>query len=176
MLPGELHVHPLEVTNRAQIGAFAEVFVNTSWDVLIHNAGVRGNGLSWEQVHRINTQAPFEICEALMAPLLGSKQGKLAIMTSQLGARYGQLGRKMDFYSESKALLNDQFRQIEPLWRQRGVIATVIHPGWVRTDMGGASAPVTAQASAAGIRDVLERLTIAQHGQFLTWEGRQHPW
>ena len=51
-----------------------------------------------------------------------------------------------------------------------------MHPGWVRTDMGGASAPLSVAGSVAGMRQVIARLTAAEHGRFWTWNGREHPW
>ncbi len=51
-----------------------------------------------------------------------------------------------------------------------------MHPGWVRTDMGGAGAPLSVEDSVSGIRRVIDQLTPEQHGRFMTWDGREHPW
>jgi NAD(P)-dependent dehydrogenase (short-subunit alcohol dehydrogenase family) len=96
-------------------------------------------------------------------------------MTSQLGARYGRK-RSLGLYGDSKAALNDAFRTLAPGWSQQGVMAIVMHPGWVRTDMGGASAPLSVTESVAGIRQVVAQLAPAAHGRFWTWNGREHPW
>jgi hypothetical protein len=52
----------------------------------------------------------------------------------------------------------------------------VMHPGWVRTDMGGASASLSVAESVTGMRQVIARLTAVAHGRFWTWNGREHPW
>ena len=96
-------------------------------------------------------------------------------MTSQLGARHGS-ARDLGDYGESKARLNDRFRELAPSWGERGITAIVMHPGWVRTDMGGRSATLSTQESASGIRNVIAHLTPEDHGRFLTWDGREHPW
>jgi len=96
-------------------------------------------------------------------------------MTSQLGARRGYTG-SLGSYGDSKAALNDAFRAHAPVWGQRGCLAIVMHPGWVRTDMGGAGAPVSVAESVRGMRQVIARLTPQDHGRFFTWEGREHPW
>jgi NAD(P)-dependent dehydrogenase (short-subunit alcohol dehydrogenase family) len=96
-------------------------------------------------------------------------------MTSQLGARYGRR-RNLGLYGDSKAALNDALRALAPAWGQQGVIAIVMHPGWVRTDMGGASASLSVAESVTGMRQVIARLTAAEHGRFWTWNGREHPW
>ena len=79
-------------------------------------------------------------------------------------------------YGDSKAALNDKFRALAPAWGRDGLIAIVMHPGWVRTDMGGRSAPLSVEESVRGIRQVIARLTAAQHGRFWTWNGREHEW
>jgi hypothetical protein len=55
-------------------------------------------------------------------------------------------------------------------------VAVVIHPGWVRTDMGGPGASISVDESVQGIMNLLDGLTEADHGSFLTWDGRNHPW
>ena len=75
-----------------------------------------------------------------------------------------------------KAALNDEFRRRSGDWRRRGAVAVVMHPGWVRTDMGGDGASLSVTESADGIADVLDSLTASDHGKFLTWDGREHPW
>jgi NAD(P)-dependent dehydrogenase (short-subunit alcohol dehydrogenase family) len=96
-------------------------------------------------------------------------------MTSQLGARYGQR-RSLGLYGDSKAVLNGVFRTLAPEWGRQGVIAIIMHPGWVRTDMGGASASLSVAESVTGMRQVIARLTVVEHGRFWTWNGREHPW
>lgn len=96
-------------------------------------------------------------------------------MTSQMGSRRGRTGGLGD-YGDSKAALNDEFRQRAPDWARRGAIAVVIHPGWVKTDMGGQGASITVTESAEGIVGLMDGLTADDHGRFLTWDGRTHPW
>jgi NAD(P)-dependent dehydrogenase (short-subunit alcohol dehydrogenase family) len=65
---------------------------------------------------------------------------------------------------------------VAPAWGRAGLIAIVLHPGWVRTDMGGAWAPLSVEDSVTDMRQLIARLTPAQHGRFWTWDGREHPW
>jgi len=51
-----------------------------------------------------------------------------------------------------------------------------MHPGWVRTDMGGPKAPLSVEESAAGMRRVIAGLTLADSGRFLQWDGKELPW
>ena len=172
---GDLRLHGLDVTDRAQQLAFRDALGDEGIDVLIHNAGVYGDGMGAAAVNRVNAEAPIEMAELLMDAVLGSGQRKIALITSMMGARRGSR-RGLGKYGDSKAALNDRFRAVADRWRERGCLAVVIHPGWVRTDMGGRNASISVAESARGIHDVMARLDEAGHGRFWTWDGREHPW
>lgn len=174
-VPGDVTLYELDVVNGAQIGALAQAFSNRSLDVLIHNAGIHGDGMPRAAVMRVNAEAPFEVIGALLPAVERGGMKKIAILTSQMGARHG--GRPPSrTYGASKCALNDRFREIEPEWRARGVAAVVFHPGWVKTDMGGSSAPISVRDSVAGMRREIEQLNPEKSGSFLTWKGVVHPW
>ena len=172
---GDVLIHELEVTVRAQQQALGLALAGEAIDVLIHNAGVYGTWVRAATVNRINAEAPIEVAEALMDAVLRSEQKKIALISSQVGARRGST-RSLGKYGNSKAALNDRFRAREPDWRAAGCLAVVIHPGWVRTDMGGSAASLSVEESARGIRQVMAELDESRHGRFWTWDGREHPW
>lgn len=174
-ITGDVVMHELDVVDDAQIAALARSLEPEGCDVVIHNAGVYGTGMRREDVMRINAEAPIRVAEALLGALARGEQKKLALVTSQMGARHGST-RSLGTYGDSKAALNDRFRERAPQWGQRGLIAIVLHPGWVRTDMGGRHAPLSVRESAEGIRSVIAGLRSEHHGRFWTWEGREHPW
>ena len=171
-LLGEVHLHPLDVRNGAQMAALAGRVADL--DVVIHNAGV-GRGVPRPELRAVHTDAPIRLIEELLSAGAIKQGAKVVLVTSQLGSRQGRNGELGD-YGDSKAALNDEFRRRAPDWSLRGVVAIVLHPGWVRTDMGGASAPLSVEQSASGIREVVVALTPSDHGRFLTWDGREHPW
>ena len=172
---GDVVLHALDVRDAQQIGALAQEVEPEGIDVLIHNAGVAGRGMLPAEVQRINAEAPIRVAQALLTAVIRSHEKKIVLMTSQLGARRGYTG-SLGPYGDSKAALNDAFRAHAPVWGQRGCLAIVMHPGWVRTDMGGAGAPVAVEESVRGMRQVIARITPQDHGRFFTWEGREHPW
>ena len=174
-LRGDVQIHELEVTDRAHQVALGAALAGEAIDVLIHNAGVYGTGMRAATVNRINAEAPIEVVEALMGAVLRSNQKKIALISSQVGARRGSR-RSLGKYGDSKAALNDRFRSIERDWRAAGCLAVVIHPGWVRTDMGGSFASLSVEESARGIRRAMADLDESRHGRFWTWDGREHPW
>lgn len=174
-ITGDVVLHALDVRDAQQLETLTQEVASEGIDVLIHNAGVGGRGMSAAEVRRINTEAPLQVAQALLPAVLRSQEKKIVLMSSQLGARRGHAG-SLGLYGDSKAALNDAFRAQAPAWGQRGCLAIVLHPGWVRTDMGGAGAPLSVEASVRGIRQVLARLSPADHGRFWTWDGREHPW
>ncbi|MDH3604084.1 MAG: SDR family oxidoreductase [Candidatus Tectomicrobia bacterium] len=174
-LSGDLTLHELDVRYTDHIAAIADAFASEALDVLIHNAGVSGRSESREEVMRINADAPIRVTQALLEAVKRGTEKKVVLVTSQLGARRGGT-RNLGAYGNSKAALNDAFRELAPAWGREGLIAIVLHPGWVRTDMGGAWASLSVEDSVTGIRQLIARLTPAEHGRFWTWDGREHPW
>ncbi|MCH9672248.1 MAG: SDR family NAD(P)-dependent oxidoreductase [Gammaproteobacteria bacterium] len=175
-LPDDVHVLTgLDVARGEDISRFGRAIAPVALDVVIHNAGVHERAHSVEYVMHVNARAPFNIVDVILPNLVRGQQRKLVLISSQLGARRGRTG-SLGVYGDSKAALNDTFRQRAPSWAAMGITGIVLHPGWVRTDMGGSTAPVSVDASAAGIGRVVEDLTPAHAGTFRTWEGAEHPW
>ncbi len=168
----DVTVYRLDVTDDGELAAMIATLAEPL-DRIIHNAGI--NRGSRDEITRVNADAPITVIQALLDAHLLVPDGAIAIMTSQMGARRGRTGSLGD-YGDSKAALNDEFRRRADRWRQSGAIALVMHPGWVRTDMGGSGASIGVTESADGVAAVLDDLDPSQHGQFLTWDGRIHPW
>jgi NAD(P)-dependent dehydrogenase (short-subunit alcohol dehydrogenase family) len=171
---GNVTIHGLEVRDAAGISALAEAFEGRGLDLLIHSAGVL-RGVSRDVMMEINADAPLNVVDALLPAVLRGEGRKIAILTSQMGARHGD-GTPSADYGASKCALNDRFREIEPDWRDQGIASVVFHPGWVPTDMGGSSASVSVDESVGGMRRVIAGLAPADSGKFFTWKGTEHSW
>lgn len=164
--------HPLDVRDGDQLAALI-TDLDGPVDRIIHNAGIMRRPRL--EMMEVNAAAPIRVVQTLLDSGCLVDDGAVAIMTSQLGARRGRTGSLGD-YGDSKAALNDEFRKRSERWRDAGAIAVVMHPGWVKTDMGGAGAAITVEESARGVKGMLDSLTPGQHGKFLTWDGREQPW
>jgi len=173
-ISGNVSLYQLEVRNKDQIAALAGAFEGRGIDLLIHNAGVL-RGVSRDELMAINADAPFDVVSALLPAVERVDGKKIAILTSQMGARNGGRTPSAD-YGASKCALNDRFRETEPEWRAMGITAVVFHPGWVATDMGGRGAPVSVDESVSGMRRTIAGLSPSDSGKFLTWKGTEHPW
>ncbi len=83
---------------------------------------------------------------------------------------------KLHVYRTSKAAVNMVMRLLSVDLAERGITTFSIHPGWVRTDMGGTAAPLSPEESIAGIRQVIAGAGPETNGRFMTWDGNELPW
>ena len=112
---------------------------------------------------------------AFKGNLAASGNGNLMILSSQLAASTWPMGG-MFIYSTTKAAVSKVGQILALDWKEEPITVTIMHPGWVKTDMGGPHAEITAEESASGIRDVIAGLTKADSGNFYKWNGEIHPW
>jgi NAD(P)-dependent dehydrogenase (short-subunit alcohol dehydrogenase family) len=174
--------HRLDVTDRKQVAALARTLKGEPIDLLFCNAGITGKkGMtpgnfdfeSWAEVMRVNVLGAAAVAEAFLDNVAASEGKKIAMMSSRLGSITESSGMTLP-YSTSKAALNMLVKGLAAT--QRDIIVVALSPGWVRTDMGGESAPLSPEASVSGMRRVIAGLTIADTGKFLSYEGKPIPW
>ena len=177
-------VEQLDVGDPASIEAAAGRIGDQAIDTVIIAAGAVGGGrqslddLDLEEWHRtpdINTIGPALVAKAFKPNLVASGNGNLMIMTSQLAASTWPMGGML-IYSTTKAAVSKVGQILALDWAADPVTVTVVHPGWVQTDMGGPNAEITAEESASGIRNVIAGLTKEDSGNFYKWNGDIHPW
>ena len=97
---------------------------------------------------------------------MSSKMGSMA--DNGYGASY--------IYRSSKAALNAVVKSLSIDLRDRGIISVALHPGWVKTDMGGSGAEISAAESVSQIFTNLSSLTLADSGRFIDIDGSDIPW
>ena len=152
--------------------------------MLINNAGTKGGErqalddldlAAWHEAFDVNTIGPLLIARAFKPHLLAAGDARLMTVSSQLGASTWPLGGSY-VYATSKAAVNKTMQALAIDWRDAPIIVAMIHPGWVRTDMGGDQAPLSPEESAAGIARLVEDLEMAQSGRFWNWDGSERAW
>ena len=180
------HLLHLDVTDEdaiVAVAAQARALVD-GLDVLINNAGVfprneRPETLDaqtmLETLH-VNAVAPLLVVRELLDLLRRGRRPRILNITSQLGSLTRQASGRCYSYCSSKAALNMLTRSLAFDLQPDGIIAVVVHPGWVQTGMGGAHAPVMVGKSARGIIALADGLLPEQTSKFLTWDGREHAW
>ncbi len=181
---GNVRVLQMDTGSPDSIAAAAAEVGDQALDVVINNAGSVGGAkqgiddVDLEEWHRtldINTIGPLLIARAFKANLAASGDGKLMNVTSQLAASTWPFGGML-VYSSTKAALSKVAQILALDWKEEPITVALVHPGWVRTDMGGPNAEISAKESASGIRSLIAGMTKADSGKFYKWNGDIHPW
>ncbi len=184
--PHTLMILPLDVADEESIRRAAREVTQRvdGLDWLINNAGIMYEGehitnLSADHLahaFRVNSIGPMLMVKHFLPLLRRGHQPKICQMTSIMGSISLTEGGGYYSYRASKAALNMLSKILSYEVRGWGITVIIMHPGWVRTRMGGAAAPLSPEESARGIVHVLDRTTLADTGKYLTWEGRELPW
>ena len=180
-----LSIHQLDVGNPDSVEKLALALSEQSIDLLINNAGIYGGErqsfadidyAQWTRVLEVNTLGPYRVSTALANQVGNSEQRLMVNVSSAMGSieRYTTGGHYI--YRSSKAALNMVTVNLAHDLRSRGITVLSVHPGWVRTDMGGSSADISTKTSAAGLRQLISNATIEDSGRFFSWDGSALPW
>lgn len=181
-----ISVHKLNVGNFHQIDELAAALDNQSLDLLINNAGIypeqHNQSFSdadydaWMEAFRINSLAPIKMAQAFTPHLKQGSFKKLVNMTSKMGSIADNTSGGSYLYRSSKAALNAISKSLSIELAKDGITTLVLHPGWVLTDMGGPNALINAEQSVSGLRQVIDRATLADAGKFIAYDGQEIPW
>ncbi|MGH8041809.1 MAG: SDR family oxidoreductase [Rudaea sp.] len=184
--PGHLHVLPLDLASERSIAECAReaAALTDALDALINNAGMLVSGERFGAIAQkslmesfaSNVAGPVLLTQALCPLLEKGKNSKVLNLTSRLASIAGTASFGTPSYAMSKAALNMATRQLAAALGAHGVTVFCASPGWVRTDMGGDNAPLTARESAAGLIKVLDAATPATTGRFLDYAGAAIAW
>ncbi len=183
-LSGDIEVHRLDVAEFAAVGALAERLDGEPLDVLVNNAGIYGRRQSlgaidyegWTEVLRTNALAPVAVTEAFLPHLERGLLKRVALVTSQMGSIADNSSGNYYAYRSSKAALNAAGRSLAVDLAPRGIIVLLLHPGWVRTDMGGPGGKIDPPESVTGMRRGIADAKPGDSGRFYRYNGTEIPW
>jgi NAD(P)-dependent dehydrogenase (short-subunit alcohol dehydrogenase family) len=153
-------------------------------DVIVANAGVAGlspqNPLALDfeaalDAFSINALGPLRLVRAFRDKMAGSKNPRIGLMSSRLGSTE-DVRPTSAVYAASKAALNKFAQCLAEELKPEGVAVVALHPGWVRTDMGGANAPLSPEESAAGLLATLDAFELSETGAFLDYRSQALAW
>ncbi|MCA3004890.1 MAG: SDR family oxidoreductase [bacterium] len=179
-------VERLDVSDMQSISTLGRALAGVPIDVLCNNAGISSESkqlstLSSADLYRVmmvNAIAPVLVSQAVLPNLRLAGGGKRAVahISSQLGSITNNSGGSSYGYRASKAALNQFGRCMANELKGEGIAVGMIHPGWVRTDMGGPEAPLDPKQSAAMVIAVIDNLTVQTTGRFWNYDGSNLPW
>ncbi len=180
----DLRIYALNVADHVQLDALARELGDETLDVLINNAGAMGpqpplgqlDYVEWNHLFAVNTMAPAKMVEAF-GPLVGRGQRKLIVnISTRMASMTDNSSGGAYAYRSTKAALNAVTKSLAIDLAPDGITVIAVHPGWVKTDMGGDGAPLPVPDSAAALRALFDRVGPAESGRFFNYDGQVLPW
>ncbi|WP_066965515.1 SDR family oxidoreductase [Microbulbifer sp. Q7] len=180
-----LEIHPLDVTDYGQLADLAHSLRDCPVDVLVSNAGYYGpKGVAlgsldveeWLKVLEANTIAPCKLVEAFLPNLAAGSQKVIGVLSSKVGSIEDNTSGGGYLYRSSKTAVNQVVKSLAIDLADQGITVLALHPGWVKTDMGGPNALISVKDSVKGLRQVLLEADERNSGHFYNYDGSPIPW
>ncbi|MEW5756082.1 MAG: SDR family oxidoreductase [Pseudomonadota bacterium] len=182
-----MSMHRLDVTRAEEIRNVVEQLQGAPIDLLINNAGVyiekyQQDSLgsidyeAWRDSFNVNSLGAVRLTEALLENIARSEKRLVVAVTSHMGSIAEIEGPGSYAYRSSKAALNAAMKGISLELAPRAIGILLLHPGWVRTRMGGMDATLSTEQSVKGMRKIIENYSRRMSGQFYRYDGSKIPW
>ncbi len=180
-----LTIHKLEVTKYKQMDALKKALKGKPVDILINNAGVhalsasefgKSDDKAWEEAVAVNLLAPMKMMEHFVENIAMSEKKIIASMSSKMGSIDDNTSGGAYAYRATKAALNAVMVSAAHDLRHLDITALILHPGWVRTDMGGPHGEISVGESCTMLRKILGECDISDSGKFFDIDGTVIPW
>lgn len=181
---GNLSIHRLDVSDLSQIQALS-FEISESIDILVNNAGRYGSmshrfgnvdALDWMETFKVNSIAPLKMAEAFIRHIERGQRKLIVNLSSKMASIDDNSSGGSYIYRSTKTALNAVLRSMSIDLRDKGIICVNMHPGWVKTDMGGPNAEISTAQSVSGMFEILEKATLENSGSFYDIDGSIIPW
>ncbi len=175
----------LDVTDAASVRTAAEKLRGDPVDLLLNNAGVGSppaqklgslDYAAWTQVLEVNVLGPARMIEAFVENVAKGRDKRIVTVTSRMGSIADNSSGGSYAYRSSKAGVNAAMKSFSIDLAPRGITCVVVHPGWVRTDMGGAGGKLAPAESVKSLRALIDGLSLTHSGKFFNVDGEVLPW
>lgn len=180
---GRVEIETLNICDQSQVAALHKRLSGRTFDILFVNAGVTNNPnetiseVTTEEFVRVmvtNALCPMRVVESLQD--LVATDGLTGVMSSGQGSVTNNTKGMREVYRGSKAALNQNMRSYAARPANASRAMVLMAPGWVRTDMGGESAPLTIEDSIPNLVNVLLKKKGNPGLEYLDYLGRTVPW
>ncbi|MEE9302987.1 MAG: SDR family oxidoreductase [Thiotrichaceae bacterium] len=181
----KLFIHPLDVRNAQQLENLQAALKNKPVDVLFNNAGVHARGASefgrcdddaWEEAVQVNLLAPMKMMECFVDNVASSQMKIIANVSSKMGSMTDNSSGGSYAYRATKAALNAVTVSAAQDLKHRDILVMLLHPGWVRTDMGGPHGELSVEQAVTLLRKLIGTADLSDSGKFLDIDGTEIPW
>ena len=182
--PENLEIFELDLLKESAGYTLANFLGNRPIDILINNAGIGSTNQHfqavspkpWLEVLKVNLIAPLMVTQSIIDNVKKGVAKKIYFLSSQLGSIEDNTSGGMYIYRSSKTGLNQVVKSLSVDLKPQGITVVSLHPGWVKTDMGGPNAPVSIDESIKGMMQVIDATDIRDTGRFLNYDGKELPW
>ena len=180
-----LEICELDLLDKDTPNILSNFLVNKPIDLFINNAGVIGQSAQhfksislnpWIEVLKVNLIAPLLITQSIIKNIEKSSEKRIYILSSKVGSIEDNKSGGMYVYRSSKSALNQIVKSLSIDLKPLGISVISLHPGWVRTEMGGPNALISVEESVNGMFGVISNTNIKNSGQFINYDGTQIPW
>ena len=175
----------LDLLNKDSIKSFCSELKDIPLDMIINNAGIFQDEQMeetildpelWLDEIMINAIGPVVLSQKLKENIMSGNDKKIIFISSQMGSIDDNYSGGYYFYRTSKSALNSAAKSLSIDWKADGISVLMLHPGWVRTDMGGSNAKLDIDTSVSKMLDVINSLDMSKTGAFLNYEGKKLEW
>jgi len=175
----------LDVTDSDSIRSAAAQLRGEPIDLLLNNAGVGSppaqkigslDYAAWARVIDANVLGPARVVEAFVGNVAKGGGKRIVTLTSRMGSIEDNTSGGSYAYRSSKAGVNAVMKSFSIDLAPRGITCVVVHPGWVRTDMGGAGGKLAPAESVKALRALIDSLRAKDAGKFFDYDGSELPW
>jgi len=179
----DIKLYALDVTDYQAVTNLADELKGVSFDLLINNAGIygpKGSSLdnldieAWRQVFETNTIAPLKLIQAFTPHVAASEGKRIAVLSSKMGSISDNQSGSAYIYRSSKTALNQVIKSLSIDLSPQGIQVIALHPGWVRTEMGGPNGLIDTTESVAGLKSVMT--SEIKTGHFYNYDGSEIAW
>lgn len=181
----QIQCHILDVRNEQQLASLQDTIGSDPIDVLINNAGIHALEASqfgssadetWQEAVHVNLLAPMKMMELFVDNVASSTMKIIANISSKMASMDDNGSGGAYAYRATKAALNAVSVSAAHDLKHRDIIVMILHPGWVRTDMGGPNGEISVTESAARLFAMINTADMKQSGQFLDIDGSEIAW
>lgn len=182
---GRVSVYLADMSELATLQALAYELRHEAIDMLINNAGVYGSDKNqfgqvdvydWLETFKVNSIAPMKMSELFIEQLAMGQSKVIACLSSKMASMDDNTSGGSYIYRSSKAALNAVVKSLSIDLADRAIKCVALHPGWVKTDMGGSNAEISTKESVTKMFKTLLALKDEDSGRFIDIDGSTIPW
>ena len=180
-----IEILELDLLEKNSIKDFCSDVKDIPFDLIINNAGIfqdeqmEETNLDpelWLDEMMINAIGPVVLTQKLKENLISGSEKKVVFISSQMGSIDDNYSGGYYFYRTSKSALNSAAKSLSIDWKTDEISVLMLHPGWVKTDMGGSKAKLEIDESVNSMIKVIEASNISNTGSFLNYNGDKLEW